>query len=88
MNDTLLQNLIHNQLLNPLNLDIELKASRKQKAVAGRILELTGRAKTGKGDSVLSRTERNRIPRKIRDGMDRKRRERAVKELRNVKLPY
>ena len=69
-----------------MNLDVGLKPSEKRKAIASRLLELTGQAKLGKGEAVRSRAERNKAPQRIRMGMERKIKEKAAKKLIEVNI--
>ena len=51
-NDAALHRLIHTQLLSgSLNTDLEMKPAQRRKALSGRVLELSGVAKLGNGET-------------------------------------
>ncbi|KAG8818798.1 hypothetical protein FRC17_010703 [Serendipita sp. 399] len=83
-NDRSLYKLIHTRLLttsldDPLALD--LKGSKKKKSLEGRVLEVANAAKLGKGETTVRKQEHAKVPRKIREGMEKRR-----KELKQMKL--
>ena len=85
-NDALLHKLVHTQLLSgSLNPELELTGAQKKKALAGRILELTGDAKLGQGEKIVRRKEHGRAAKRVREGLDDKRVERQEKQLAEVR---
>lgn len=84
-NDALLRKLVHTQLLSGVaNPDLNLTPAQRKKALAGRIQELSGHAKLGKGEKSVRAKERNRASKHIRDGMAEKQAERRAKQLSEV----
>jgi hypothetical protein len=88
-NDTLLHRLVHTKLLSgSLNPELDLTAAQRRKALAGRVLELAGDSKLGKGESNVRQEERKRASKGVRDGMVAKQKERDVKSLTEVWTTY
>jgi hypothetical protein len=86
-NDALLHKLIHTKLLSgSLNQDLQLPPAKKRKALEGRILELTGDAKLGKGERKVRDVERNKAAKLVREGIALKQKERQKQELEEVSL--
>jgi len=56
----------------------------RKKALAGRVLELTGDAKLGKGEKVVRNAEKNKAAKSVREGISRKQQVRSKKELEEV----
>ena len=56
----------------------------RKKALAGRVLELTGDAKLGKGEKVVRNAEKNKAAKSVREGISRKQQVRGKKELEEV----
>lgn len=84
-NDAILHRLVHTKLLSgSLNPELELDHAQKTRALAGRVLELTGEAKLGKGESIFRREQRSKAAKRIRDGLVRKQREKEQKALEEV----
>lgn len=84
-NDAALRRLIHTKLLSgSLNPDLELTAAQRKKALSGRIVELAGGARLGKGEKLVREKERNRAAKHIRDGMADKQAQRRDKQLSEV----
>lgn len=52
--------------------------------MAGRVLEIAGQAKLGKGESSVRFTERNKASKRVRDGMATKQKDRTQKVLEEV----
>jgi len=72
-NDTLLQRMIHTQLLSgSLDPELNLTPAQRKKALAGRIEEVTGSSKTGKGEDKVRKAEHDRSAKHIRDGIRKK----------------
>lgn len=86
-NDALLHKLIHTKLLSgSLNPDLRLPPAKKRKALEGRILELAGDAKLGKGERQVRDVERNKAAKRVREGIAQKREQRQRQELEEVGL--
>lgn len=84
-NDALLHRLIHTKLLSgSLNPELELSPAERKKALAGRMLELSGRSKLGKGERGVREAERNKAAKRVREGLLDKKKERERKELEEV----
>ncbi|KAG8858585.1 hypothetical protein FRB91_009646 [Serendipita sp. 411] len=83
-NDRTLYKLIHSKLLttsldDPLALDV--RSSKKKKSLEGRVLEVANAAKIGKGEVNVRRKEHAKAPRRIREGIEKKK-----KEINHMKL--
>lgn len=86
-NDALLHRLIHTKLLSgSLNPELDLTSAQRKKALAGRVLEVSGRAKLGKGEGAVRNAERNKAAKRVRDGLLEKKKEREAKELEEVNV--
>lgn len=84
-NDALLHHLVHTQLLSgSLRADLNLSHAQREKALAGRISELAGSSKLGKGELAVRTDEKNRATKRIRDGMKSKQKERDKTKLDEV----
>lgn len=84
-NDALLHRLVHTELLSgSSNPEFSWSAANRRKALAGRILELSGDARLGKGHKAVIEKERNKAAKRVRDGLIEKRRARATQELEEV----
>ena len=84
-NDALLHRLVHTKLLSgSLNLELNLNHAQRGRALAGRVLELAGEAKLGKGESSFRQEQRNKAAKRIRDGLIRKQKEQEQKTLEEV----
>jgi hypothetical protein len=58
-NDAILHKLVHTKLLSgSLSTELELTPSQRRKALAGRVLELIGEAKLGRGEKLVRDAER------------------------------
>ncbi|GLB33721.1 hypothetical protein LshimejAT787_0106050 [Lyophyllum shimeji] len=85
-NDALLHRLVHTQLLSgSLNQDLDMTPAQRRKALAGRVLELSGAAKLGNGEKSVREKERNKASKRVREGLIDKQKERARKELEEAK---
>ncbi|KXN83704.1 hypothetical protein AN958_00845 [Leucoagaricus sp. SymC.cos] len=85
-NDALLHKLVHTKLLSgSLNPDIDMTPGHRRKALAGRVMELSGRAKLGKGERAIRDAEKNRAAKRVREGLARKQKERDKQELEEAK---
>ncbi|KAI6110465.1 hypothetical protein EDD17DRAFT_311308 [Pisolithus thermaeus] len=85
-NDALLYRLLHTKLLSgSLNEELGLSHAQKEKALSGRVLELSGQCKLGKGESIVREEEHNKASKRVRDGLLRKREERSQKRLEEAK---
>jgi len=56
----------------------------RKKALAGRVLELTGEAKLGKGEKSVRNAEKNKAAKRVREGLSHKQKVRGKKELEEV----
>lgn len=56
----------------------------RKKALAGRVLELTGEAKLGKGEKLVRNAEKNKAAKRVREGLSHKQKVRGKKELEEV----
>ncbi|KAG6857353.1 hypothetical protein H0H87_005656 [Tephrocybe sp. NHM501043] len=85
-NDAILHRLIHTKLLSgSLNPDLDMTPAHRRKALAGRVLELSGTAKLGKGEKSVREMERNKASKRVRDGLKEKQKARARQELEQAK---
>lgn len=81
----MLHRLIHTKLLSgSLNSDLDTAPAQRRKALAGRLLELSGVAKLGKGENSVRAMERNRASKRVRDGLKDKQKQRARQRLEEV----
>lgn len=88
-NDALLHRLIHTKLLSgSLNSELELSPAERKKALAGRVLELSGKSKLGKGERAVREAERNKAAKRVREGLLDKKKEREKKQLEEVSNCY
>ncbi|KAL5508145.1 hypothetical protein ACEPAH_5763 [Sanghuangporus vaninii] len=87
-NDKLLHKLVHTQLLSgSLNHELDLTPAQRRKALDGRVMEIAGNAKLGKGESKVRQEERKKAAKKVRMGLERKveeRRRKAVEEAKDL----
>lgn len=84
-NDALLHKLIHTKLLSgSQDTGLNLPPAKKQKALAGRILELSGHARIGKGEKQTRETERNKAAKRVREGIIQKQKEQEKQRLDEV----
>ncbi|KAJ7068187.1 hypothetical protein C8F01DRAFT_597037 [Mycena amicta] len=85
-NDALLHRLVHTKLLSgSLNEELDLTPAQRKKALAGRVMELAGGAKLGKGEKRVREGERNKASKQVREGLLRKQKERQVQQLDEAK---
>ncbi|KAF9452472.1 hypothetical protein P691DRAFT_221721 [Macrolepiota fuliginosa MF-IS2] len=85
-NDALLHKLVHTQLLSgSLNPDLDMTPAHRRKALAGRVMELAGGAKLGKGEKAVRNAEKNKASKRVREGLAQKQREREKQELEEAK---
>ena len=62
--------MIHTQLLEgSLSSDLNMTPAQRRKALAGRIEEVAGSSKIGKGEQSIRKLEHNRSSKKIRDSI-------------------
>jgi hypothetical protein len=61
-----------------------MTAAKRRKALAGRVLELVGDSKLGKGESDVRQDDKKKASKRVRDGMMAKQKERDVKLLTEV----
>ncbi|KAF7301342.1 hypothetical protein MIND_00699400 [Mycena indigotica] len=85
-NDALLHRLVHTKLLSgSLNEELDLTSAQRKKALAGRVMELAGGARLGKGEKRVREGERNKASKHVREGLVRKQKERQAKHLEEAK---
>ncbi|KAG6813489.1 hypothetical protein H0H92_010514 [Tricholoma furcatifolium] len=85
-NDALLHRLVHTKLLSgSLNPNLDMTSAQRRKALAGRVLELSGAAKLGKGEKSVRNQERNKASKRVRDGLKEKQKQRAKQDLEEAK---
>ncbi|KAG2146743.1 hypothetical protein DEU56DRAFT_786186 [Suillus clintonianus] len=85
-NDALLHRLVHTKLLSgSLNPELNLTHAQREKALSGRVLELAGKTKLGKGEVAIRAAERNKASKRVREGLSRKKNEREKQELEEAK---
>ncbi|KAG6837558.1 hypothetical protein H0H93_007739 [Arthromyces matolae] len=85
-NDAMLHRLVHTQLLSgSLNPELDMTPAQRRKALAGRVLELSGSAKLGKGEKSVRDKEHNKASKRVRDGLKEKQQERARQRLEQAK---
>jgi len=85
-NDALLHKLVHTQLLSgSRNTELELTPAQRRKALSGRILELSGDAKLGRGERSVRTAEHNKASKRVREGLIQKQKERRIAQLEETK---
>ncbi|KAF9058090.1 hypothetical protein BJ165DRAFT_1521404 [Panaeolus papilionaceus] len=85
-NDALLHKLVHTKLLSgSLNPELDIDGAKKRKALAGRVLEISGSAKLGKGEKSVREAERAKASKNVREGLARKQQQRNKQELEEAK---
>jgi len=85
-NDAILHKLVHTKLLSgSLTTELDLTPSQRRKALAGRVLELTGEAQLGRGEKMVREAEKNKASKRIREGISNKQKERSKQELEKAK---
>ncbi|KAH7916189.1 hypothetical protein BJ138DRAFT_1053460 [Hygrophoropsis aurantiaca] len=85
-NDAILHRLLHTKLLSgSLHPDLNLSHAQREKALAGRVLELSGSARLGKGEKITRETERNKAAKRVREGLLRKKEERDMAQIEEAK---
>ncbi|TFL05770.1 hypothetical protein BDV98DRAFT_560617 [Pterulicium gracile] len=85
-NDAMLHRMVHTKLLSgSLSEDISLKPAARRKAMEGRLLELTGSSKLGKGENIIRKGERNKASTRVRKGLQDKVQERRKEKLEEAK---
>ncbi|KAF8165426.1 hypothetical protein B0H34DRAFT_689143 [Crassisporium funariophilum] len=85
-NDALLHKLVHTKLLSgSLDYELDLTPAQRRKALAGRVLELSGEAKLGKGEKSVREAERNKASKRVREGIAGRQKERGVQKLEEAK---
>ncbi|THV08642.1 hypothetical protein K435DRAFT_772087 [Dendrothele bispora CBS 962.96] len=85
-NDALLHKLVHTKLLSgSLNPELDLTPAQRRKALSGRIMELTGDARLGRGEKSVKEAERNKHSKRVREGLVAKEKERQKARLEEAK---
>lgn len=83
----MLHRMVHTKLLSgSLSEDISLKPAARRKAMEGRLLELTGSSKLGKGENIIRKGERNKASTRVRKGLQDKVQERRKEKLEEVRF--
>lgn len=62
--------------------------AQKRKALEGRLLELAGGAKLGKGESLVCQDERKKASKRVRLGLEKSIEEQKAMRLEQVSLLY
>lgn len=76
---------MHTKLLSgSLNPNLDLTPAQRRKALAGRVLELTGSVKLGKGEKQVRDAEKKKASKQVREGLSAKQKERDVQQLEEV----
>lgn len=58
--------------------------AHRRKALAGRVIELAGGAKLGKGEKAVREAEKNKAAKRVREGLAQKQKEREKQQLEEV----
>lgn len=86
-NDALLHRLVHTHLLSgSTNPDLDMSSAQRKKDLAGRVLEVAGKAKLGKGEGTVRTLEQKRAAKRVREGIALKQKERNQRELEEVRF--
>lgn len=85
-NDRTLFKLIHTKLLTSTS-STDIPAAQRKKTFEGRVWEVAGAAKLGKGETAVRTAEHNKAPKRIRQGIQDKQAERDKKKLEEVRPP-
>ena len=81
----MLHKLVYTKLLSgSMTTELDLTPAKRRKALAGRVLELAGDAKLGKGERLVRDAEKNKAAKRVREGISSKQKERRVQELEEV----
>lgn len=84
-NDVLLHQLVQTRILEPLDHTDHTKPAHKRKAVEGRVMELTGAVKVGKGEAQLRKCEQNSASKRVREGLAAKEAQVIAKQREEVR---
>ena len=71
-----------------MSTELDLTPSQRRKALAGRVLELAGKAKLGGGEKLVREAEKNKASKRVREGITSKQKERGKQELEKVTLTF
>lgn len=81
----MLHKLVHTKLLSgSLNSELELTPAQRRKALSGRVVELTGDVKLGRGERSVRLAEHNKASKRVREGLMQKQKERRAAQLQEV----
>lgn len=69
-----------------MNPALDLTHAQRDKALSGRVLEIAGKAKLGKGEVDIRAAERNKASKRVREGLLRKKDEREKQQLEEVRF--
>jgi len=75
-------------LLSGFHPELDPSAPQRRKALAGRILELSGDAKLGKGQKSVTEMERNKASKRVRHGLIEKQKARVEQKLEEVGIGH
>jgi hypothetical protein len=70
------------------NTELDLSAAQRRKALAGRVLELSGGARLGNGQKSVTEKERNKAAKRVRAGLIEKQKTRVEQELEEVSIRF
>ncbi|KAK7470740.1 hypothetical protein VKT23_002161 [Stygiomarasmius scandens] len=85
-NDALLHKLVHTKLLSgSLNPELDLTPAQRRRALSGRISELAGDVRLGRGEKSVREAERNKQAKRVREGLLAKEKERQKAKLEEAK---
>jgi hypothetical protein len=77
--------LIHTKLLSgSLNPELSMTPAQRRRALSGRVLELVGAAKLGKGEKSIQIEERNKAAKRVREGIKKKQSHKLKAQLEEV----
>jgi hypothetical protein len=84
-NDALLHRLVHTKLLSgSLNPELNMTPAERRKALAGRVLEVSGMEKLGKGERAVRKQETYMAAKHVREGILEKQKTRDKRKLDEV----
>jgi hypothetical protein len=76
---------VHTKLLSgSLDPDLNLTSAQRRKALEGRVMELSGKSKLGRGEKNVRTAEHQRASKHVRDGLMAKKKEREKARLEEV----
>jgi len=76
---------VHTKLLSgSLNPELDLTPAQRRRALSGRISELAGDVRLGRGEKSVREAERNKQAKRVREGLLAKEKERQKAKLEEV----